>query len=289
MKIPLAPRPVMLNLKILLLSRKFEIYSSHRLVEEIVSREHTPVLWDPEWPLARLKIQPDIIIPRISSFQFPEAVAVLKALETTGATTLNPSQYYSVARNKWQTYQALHANQIATPETFLVSRSTKRELPLPFIVKQLESSKGDGVFLANSDEEVSEIFQKTGDRELIVQEFFSEAFGTDVRAFVIGDQIHAVMKRTARPGEFRSNLALGGTAEACELLPGESELILKTTRLLGLQVSGVDLLRTRKGSLVLEANPCPGLEGIEKYSKKNLASSIIQYAEALHGRHQTSR
>ncbi|WP_413574749.1 ATP-grasp domain-containing protein [Bdellovibrio sp. HCB290] len=289
----------MLNLKILLLSRKFEIYSSHRLVEEIVSRGHTPLLWDPEWPLERLKIKPDIIIPRISSFQFQGAVKVLGALESMAAVSLNPSQNYSVARNKWQTYQALSANHIATPPTFLgnsflsvLRGSTERKLlPLefPVIVKQLESSKGDGVFLAKSVEEIYEIFQKTGDAELIVQEFFPEAFGTDVRAFVIGDQIHAVMKRTAQPGEFRSNLALGGTAEACELLPGESELILKATRLLGLQVSGVDLLRTRKGSLVLEANPCPGLEGIEKYSKKNLASSIIQYAEELYDKHQTSR
>ncbi|WP_413581793.1 ATP-grasp domain-containing protein [Bdellovibrio sp. HCB288] len=280
----------MLNLKILLLSRKFEIYNSRRLVEEIVSRGHTPLLWDPEWPLERLKIQPDIIIPRISSFQFCEAVKALEELEHRSAITINPSQYYTVARNKWQTYNSLTREGIATPLTYLISSNEIRSsLSFPVIVKQLESSKGEGVYLAHNEIEIQKIFTTSGDSHLIVQEFFPEAFGTDVRAFVIGSEIHAVMKRTAKPGEFRSNLALGGTAEPCELLPGESELILKTTQILDLQVSGVDLLRTRKGSLVLEANPCPGLEGIEKYSKKNLASSIIQYAEELYGRHQTSR
>ncbi|QLY27413.1 hypothetical protein HW988_11090 [Bdellovibrio sp. KM01] len=136
---------------------------------------------------------------------------------------------------------------------------------------------------------MADIFTSTGDEELLAQEYFPEAFGTDVRAFVVGGEIKAAMKRTARPGEFRSNLALGATAEPCTLEPYESELILKTIRTLGLQVSGVDLLRTRKGSLVLEANPCPGLEGIEKYSQQNLANSIIQYAEELYGKHKTSR
>ncbi|MEK2688456.1 ATP-grasp domain-containing protein [Bdellovibrio sp. GT3] len=280
----------MLNLKILLLSRKFEIYSSRRLVEEIVSRGHTPLLWDPEWPLERLKIQPDIIIPRISSFQFSEAVKVLEGLQSRSVITLNPSQYYTVARNKWLTHNSLTTEGIATPLTYLISPNEIRSpLSFPVIVKQLESSKGEGVYLAHNESEIQKIFTTSGDAHLIIQEFFPEAFGTDVRAFVIGGEIHAVMKRTAQHGEFRSNLALGGTAESCELLPGESELILKTTRLLGLQVSGVDLLRTRKGSLVLEANPCPGLEGIEKYSQKNLASSIIQFAEELYDQHQTSR
>ncbi|WP_413557323.1 ATP-grasp domain-containing protein [Bdellovibrio sp. HCB209] len=280
----------MLNLKILLLSRKFEIHSSRRLVEEAVSRGHNVLLWDPEWPLQRLKIKPDIIIPRISSFQFSEAVKVLEALENQGSFSINPSQNYTIARNKWLTYQILKESDIATPLSYLISKEhDKYPLTFPFILKQLESSKGEGVFLIEKAEEISRIFEKTGDTHLLLQEFYPEAFGTDVRAFVIDGKIHAAMKRTAKPGEFRSNLALGGTAEPTELSPEESELVLKTTRTLGLQVSGVDLLRTRKGSLVLEANPCPGLEGIEKYSKKNLANHIIQYAEELYGQHKTSR
>ncbi|WP_413293618.1 ATP-grasp domain-containing protein [Bdellovibrio sp. HCB185ZH] len=280
----------MLNLKILLLSRKFEIHSSRRLVEEGVSRGHTMLLWDPEWPLTRLKIRPDIIIPRISSFQFSKAVKVLTALEKQGCLSVNPSQNYTVARNKWFTYVALTEANIASPSSYLITRFEETiPLEFPVIIKRLESSKGEGVFLAENPRAIADIFLNTGDEELLAQEFFPEAFGTDVRAFVVGGEIKAAMKRTARPGEFRSNLALGATAEPCELEPHESELILKTIRTLGLQVSGVDLLRTRKGSLVLEANPCPGLEGIEKYSQQNLAKSIIQYAEELYGKHKTSR
>ncbi len=280
----------MLNLKILLLSRKFEIHSSRRLVEEGLSRGHTMLLWDPEWPLPRLKIQPDIMIPRISSYRFKSAVKVLAALEEQGVASLNPSQNYTVARNKWFTYVALTEANIASPSSYLITRF-EESIPLsfPVIVKRLESSKGEGVFLAEDKNTIAEIFAQTGDEELLVQEYFPEAFGTDIRAFVIGGEIKAVMKRTAKPGEFRSNLALGATGEACTLEPYESELILKSVRTLGLQVSGVDLLRTRKGSLVLEANPCPGLEGIEKYSQQNLANSIIQYAEELYGKHKTSR
>lgn len=280
----------MRNLKILLLSRKFEIYSSRRLVEESVSRGHTVLLWDPEWPLSRLRSQPDIILPRISSYRFTDAVKVLEALEDQGALSLNPSQNYTIARNKWLTYQILKESDIATPLSYLLSKNEdKFPLTFPFILKQLESSKGDGVFLIEKSEQISRIFEQTGDKKLLLQEFYPEAFGTDVRAFVINGKIHAAMKRTAKPGEFRSNLALGGTAEPVELSHEECELVLKTTRTLGLQVSGVDLLRTRKGSLVLEANPCPGLEGIEKYSQQNLAKNIIQYAEELYGAHQTSR
>ncbi|QDK45815.1 hypothetical protein DOM22_11975 [Bdellovibrio sp. ZAP7] len=280
----------MLNLKILLLSRKFEIHSSRRLVEEGVSRGHTMLLWDPEWPLTRLKIKPDIIIPRISSFQFNKAVKVLTTLENQGILSVNPSQNYTVARNKWFTYVALTEANIASPSSYLITRF-EESIPLefPVIIKRLESSKGEGVFLAEDARAIADIFASTGDEELLAQEYFPEAFGTDVRAFVVGGEIKAAMKRTARPGEFRSNLALGATAEPCTLEPYESELILKTIRTLGLQVSGVDLLRTRKGSLVLEANPCPGLEGIEKYSQQNLANSIIQYAEELYDKHKTSR
>jgi ribosomal protein S6--L-glutamate ligase len=280
----------MLNLKILLLSRKFEIHSSRRLVEEGISRGHTMLLWDPAWPLERLKIKPDIVIPRISSYQFSKAVKVLTALEKQGALSINPSQNYTVARNKWFTYVALTEANIASPSSYLITRF-EESIPLafPVIVKRLESSKGEGVFLADNNKAIADIFTKTGDEELLVQEYFPEAFGTDIRAFVVGHEIKAAMKRTAQPGEFRSNLALGATGEPCDLEPHESELILKTVRTLGLQVSGVDLLRTRKGSLVLEANPCPGLEGIEKYSQQNLANSIIQYAEELYDKHKTSR
>ncbi|MBO9667342.1 MAG: RimK family alpha-L-glutamate ligase [Bdellovibrio sp.] len=275
----------MRNLKILLLSRKFDIYSSRRLVEEGQKRSHSVYLWDPAWPINRLQVQPDIIIPRVASFQFKEAMSVLNTLEQRSRVILNASQYYSVARNKWLTFQALSRADIPTPPSVL--NLSEANFDFPLIAKELESSKGEGVFLVNSKADLEIRHKKSG--TLLLQEAYPECFGTDIRAFVVGEEIAATMKRTAKPGEFRSNLALGATAEPCEISEHEKQIILKTAQTLNLQVCGVDLLRTRKGSLVLEANPCPGLEGIEKYTKKNLAESIIKYAEELYDKHSSPR
>ncbi|MFM6928970.1 MAG: RimK family alpha-L-glutamate ligase [Bdellovibrio sp.] len=275
----------MRNLKILLLSRKFDIYSSRRLVEEARLRSHEIYLWDPAWPLERCKVLPDVIIPRLASFEFQTALASLSTLEQRAAVTLNKSSDYSRARNKWFSYEIFCKHHIPAPESQLLPG---HDFSFPCIVKELESSKGDGVFLVQNEAEFKKYSDHLGAVGL-VQTFYPEAFGTDVRAFVVGNQIVAAMKRTAQPGEFRSNLSLGGTGEPCSLSTEETEIVLKTVACLNLQVSGVDLLRTRKGSLVLEANPCPGLEGIEKYTKQNLAEKIIRYAEEIYDKTSSPR
>jgi len=275
----------MRNLKMLLLSRKFDIYSSRRLVEEARLRSHEMHLWDPAWPVERCKVIPDVVIPRLASFEFYNALESLNALEQKAVVTLNRSSDYLHARNKWLSYEKFQSNDIPAPESQLLPG---HDIIFPCVVKELESSKGEAVFLVQNESEFSKHSERLGSAGL-VQTFYPEAFGTDVRAFVVGNQIVAAMKRTAQRGEFRSNLSLGATAEPCTLSAEESEIVLKAVTCLNLQVSGVDLLRTRKGSLVLEANPCPGLEGIEKYTKQNLAEKIIKYAEELYDKTSSPR
>jgi len=122
----------------------------------------------------------------------------------------------------------------------------------------------------------------------LIQEFFPESFGEDIRVFVVGQKIVACMKRKSTNGDFRSNLAQGGRGEPCTLTSAEEELALKAASALQLQIAGVDLLRTHKGSLILEANPCPGLEGIEKYTQSNVACAIIKHIEEVHEIHSSS-
>lgn len=146
-------------------------------------------------------------------------------------------------------------------------------------VKKLNSSQGRGIYLAHSDKELSEIRELHLQEDLLLQEWIAEAAGEDYRAFVVGDQVVASMKRTAAPGEFRSNLHLGGRAEACELTATEKEMALQLCRHLQLDMAGIDFLRSHRGSLILEANPCPGLEGIETCTGLNLARELIPWAQ----------
>ncbi len=275
-------------MNILILSRKFEIHSTRRLVEEIQSRGHTPLLWDPGWPVSKCVAKFDALIPRLGSFRFSEACLSLENLSLRGGLILNDSETYKRARNKWRSYVCFLENQIPTPYSQLVSNEENADWNrgFPCIMKKLESSKGEGVSLVNSASELSRMTRVLAE-DLLIQEAFPESFGEDIRVFVIGGKIVASMKRKSNQ-DFRSNLALGGIGEPCTLTSTEEEIVLKTTSALNLQIAGVDLLRTHKGSLILEANPCPGLEGIEKYTHINVARAIITYIEELHDFHSSS-
>lgn len=273
---------------LLILSRKFEIYSSHRLVEEIQARNHVPLLWDPAWPVSKCVARFDVLIPRLGTFQFSEACMSLEQLSDRGGLVLNDQEAYKRSRNKWRSYLVFLENQISTPYSEYAAESApvhwSKEFPC--VVKKLESSKGEGIYLARSPEELNKITQQLNE-EFLIQEGFPEAFGEDLRVFVVGGKIIACMKRKSAQ-DFRSNLALGAEGEPCTLTSAEEELVLNSTAALKLQIAGVDLLRTHKGSLILEANPCPGLEGIEKYTQVNVARAIIKYAEELHDTHTSS-
>jgi ribosomal protein S6--L-glutamate ligase len=151
----------------------------------------------------------------------------------------------------------------------------------PLVIKLLEGTQGKGVVLAETGkaaESVVEAFREM-DAYFLVQQFIQEARGSDIRAFVVGDQVIAAMLRRAKDGEFRSNLHRGGTAEWVELTSEERKTAVQASEALGLNVAGVDILRSKSGPLVMEVNSSPGLEGIEKTTKVNVASDIIEYIE----------
>lgn len=269
-------------MNILILSRKFSIYSTRRLVEEIQARGHTSLLWDPAWPASKYRTSFAALIPRLGSFQFEQACEALKNLSSHGGLILNETTTYQTARNKWSSHLVFLENKIATPysEYFPAGQDLLWKKDFPCIVKKLEASKGDGVFLVRTEKDLAEISMTHNSDSLLVQEAFPECFGEDIRAFVVGGKIIACMKRKSTQ-DFRSNLALGGMGEICLLTSTEEDLVLKTVTALKLQIAGVDLLRTHRGSLILEANPCPGLEGIEKYTQVNVARAIIQHIESF--------
>jgi ribosomal protein S6--L-glutamate ligase len=161
----------------------------------------------------------------------------------------------------------------------------------PVVVKLLEGTQGKGIVLAetrNAAESVVEAFRGL-EANFLVQEYVKEAGGSDIRCFVIGDKVVAAMKRQAPPGEFRSNLHRGGTAELVKITPEERSTAVRAARIMGLNVAGVDILRSNHGPVVMEVNSSPGLEGIERATGKNVAGLIIEYIEknAIPGRTRT--
>jgi len=151
----------------------------------------------------------------------------------------------------------------------------------PVVIKLLEGTQGKGVVLAETKkaaESVITAFRQL-DANILVQEYIKEAAGCDIRAFVVGQGIVGAMERKAAPGEFRANLHLGGTAKPLELSKEERRIALRAARVMGLAVAGVDLIRSKRGPLVLEVNSSPGLAGIETVTGKNIASRIVKYLE----------
>ena len=151
----------------------------------------------------------------------------------------------------------------------------------PLVIKLLEGTQGIGVVLCETEkaaESVLEAFMGLK-HNIMVQEYIKEAGGADIRCFVVGDKVIASMKRQAAPGEFRSNLHRGGSASLIKITPEERMTAIRAARVMGLNVAGVDILRSNHGPLVMEVNSSPGLEGIESTTGKDIAGIIIQYLE----------
>ncbi|MNK07848.1 Ribosomal protein S6 modification protein [compost metagenome] len=269
-------------MNLLILSRKFEIFSTQRLVEEALIRGHHVSLWDPGKTANECSFNADAVLPRLGGYRFSEALSVLQTFESRGFKSFNNSQAYSHSRNKWNLYRRLQEWKLPTPSSQLLAKDANllhNELSYPLIAKILESSQGEGVYLVSSLDELQAVRSNHPQEDLLIQEWISEAEGADVRAFVVGGKVVASMKRIAGEGEFRSNLHRGGHAETCALTAAEQDLALKLCQHLDLDIAGVDFLRSHRGSLILEANPCPGLEGIEKCTKINIAGEIIKFIE----------
>ncbi|MGA9853836.1 MAG: 30S ribosomal protein S6--L-glutamate ligase [Gammaproteobacteria bacterium] len=288
------------RLKIAVLSRNTRLYSTKRLVEAGLKRGHDLYVIDPLRCYMNISVHNpeihykgrklenfDAVIPRIGQSVTFYATAVLRQFEMIGVFSLNESVAISRARDKLRSLQLLARKGIGMPVTgFAHSPDDTDDLlaivgDVPLIIKLTEGSQGQGVVLAetrHAAESVIDAFRGL-DAHFLVQQFIKESRGTDIRCFVIGNKVVASMKRLARKGEFRANLHRGGKAEAISITPAEREMAVKAAKIMGLNVAGVDLIRSTKGSLVLEVNSSPGLEGIEAATQKNIAGEIIAFVE----------
>ena len=212
---------------------------------------------------------------------------MLRQLETMGVFALNSSTGIARSRDKLLALQLLAKKNIGLPVTgFAHAPDDTRDLinlvgGTPLVVKLTEGTQGVGVVLCETDGAATSVIEafRGLDAYFLVQQFVKEAGGSDIRCFVVGGQVVAAMMRTAAPGEFRSNLHRGGSAQAVEITRLERSTAIRAARLLGLNVAGVDLMRTRNGPMVLEVNSSPGLEGIEKCTGINVAGAVIEFLE----------
>lgn len=229
----------------------------------------------------------DAVIPRIGSSVTFQGVSVVRHLQQMGIFSAVDADAILRSRDKLNSLQYLSNQGIGIPDTFFsdnINDTTyiiKSVGGIPIIIKLLEGTHGIGVILAESHrtaETIIEAFAKTK-QKFIVQEFIGESEGSDIRAFVVDGEVVASMKRTAQEGEFRSNLHRGANAIPVELSPEEERTAIKSCEVLGLKIAGVDMLQSKRGPLLLEVNPSPGLEGISKTTGIDVAGKIIEYLE----------
>ncbi|GIR23551.1 hypothetical protein CM15mP37_10560 [bacterium] len=229
----------------------------------------------------------DVIIPRIGPSITKYGMAVVRQFEAMGTFCLNSSASIGTSRDKLAAHQALAINRIPMPDTAFANspRDTENIIDLttgaPLVVKLLKSSQGKGVVLAETKKAASSVisaFQKLN-APFIVQDFIKDANGSDLRLFVIGGKVIASMIRSAAGDDFRSNLHAGGKASKTKITKEERKIAKQATKAMGLNIAGVDILRSTEGPKVIEVNSSPGLQGIEKVNKINIASLIIDYVE----------
>ena len=287
-------------MKLAILSRNSSLYSTSRLREAAEERGHEVKVIDylrcvmditshrPAIMFAGNKLSDiDAIIPRIGATHTFYGTAVVRQFEMMGVFPTNESQGISRSRDKLRSMQLLAREGVGLPVTSF-AHSTKDidgVIDLvggaPLVVKLLEGTQGLGVVLAETRkaaESVIGAFRQLN-ANILAQEFIKEAGGSDIRAFVVGGRVVAAMERKAAPGEFRSNVHRGGTASKIKLTPEERATAKRAAKILGLNVAGVDLMRSNPGPVVIEVNSSPGLEGIEGASGVDVAGKVIEFIE----------
>lgn len=287
-------------MKICILSRNPRLYSTYRLVQAADARGHEVEVLDTlrctmnvatHRPRVRYGGEElpmyDAVIPRIGASITFYGLAVLRQFEMMDVFAMNESAAIGRARDKLRCLQVLAREGIGLPVTGFASAPDDIQDVIrmvggaPLVVKLLEGTQGVGVVLAetqNAAESVLEAFLSL-QHNIMVQEYVREAGGADIRCFVVDGEVVASMKRQAREGEFRANLHRGGQATAIEISETERQTAIAATQALGLNVAGVDLLRSSRGPLVLEVNASPGLEGIEHATGVDIAERMIQFLE----------
>ena len=286
---------------IALLSVSLNVHSTRRIAEEAEKLGHYVELIDHTKCSVKLgegkaKIflgeedvtnEFDAIIPRIGTKVTRHGAAIVKQFEMNGIFSTVSSLGITRARNKVRTLQIMARKGIPIPETLFsinpdnIGEQIRLLGGPPVIIKIQEGTQGVGVILAESKKSAKSIidtFYKM-DTSILLQQYVEEANGEDIRIIVIGNKVVASMKRTSEIDEFRSNIHRGGNAQAIKITKKEHDIALNATKCLGLGVSGVDLMRSKNGPVLLEVNASPGLKGIEKATGVNVAKHIIQFVE----------
>lgn len=287
-------------MRIAILSRNSKLYSTTRLVEAAEARGHEVRVLDvlrcymnitSHNPSIHYRGEElgafDAVIPRIGNSVTFYGTAVLRQFEMMNVFPLNESVAISRSRDKLRSTQLLARKGIGLPVTgFANNPDDTNDLieqvgGAPLVIKLLQGTQGIGVVLAETHNAAESVIQAFMGLKvnIMVQEFIKEAEGSDIRCLVIGDKVVAAMKRQAAPGEFRSNLHRGGTATLIRLTPEERSTAVRAARIMGLNVCGVDMLRSNHGPVIMEVNSSPGLKGIEESSGKDIAGLIIQFIE----------
>jgi ribosomal protein S6--L-glutamate ligase len=283
-----------------ILSRAPKLYSTRRLVEAAKERGHQVEIVDPlrcymnitsNKPRVHYKEKVldyfDAVLPRIGASVTFYATAVLRQFEMQEVFAANESVAISRSRDKLRSLQLLAKKGIGLPVTSFAhsTKMTEHLIALvggpPCIIKILEGTQGKGVVLADNQKAAESVIEMLRGLKsnFLVQEYIKESAGADIRCLVVGDKVVASMKRQAAKGEFRSNLHRGGTAEKIKITPDERSTAVRAAKAMGLNIAGVDILRSNHGPLVLEVNSSPGLEGIEKATELDIAGMIIDFID----------
>jgi ribosomal protein S6--L-glutamate ligase len=229
----------------------------------------------------------DAVIPRIGASVTFYGMAVLRQFEMMGVYPLNESVAIGRSRDKLRSLQLLARAGVGLPVTAFAHdpKQTEEVLELvggaPVVIKLLEGTQGIGVVLADTKRSATSVVEafRGAKVNILLQEFIKEAGGADIRVIVVGGKVIAAMKRTGAKGDFRSNLHRGGSAKVIKLSPEERSTAIRSAKIMGLNVCGVDLLRSNHGPVVMEVNSSPGLEGVENATGLDIAGKIIEYIE----------
>lgn len=287
-------------MKIVMLARNPDLYSHRRLVEaaqergheiDIVSTTQCYVNITAHRPRVQYRGNSlsgyDAVIPRIGASITFYGLAILRQFEVMGVWPLNESVAIGRSRDKLRSLQILSREGLGLPVTGFANSAKQAEEIIamvggpPVVIKLLEGTQGIGVILGETMSSAKSVFEafRGANVNVLVQEFIKEAGGTDIRALVIGKRVVGAMMRKGAPGEFRSNLHRGGTPQRIRITPEERSTAVRAAKAMGLNVAGVDFLRSNHGPVIMEVNSSPGLEGIEKATGQDIAGQIITFME----------
>ena len=291
-------------MNIAILSKGADNYSTQRLKEEAEKRGHTVCIIN--YVLCSAKIEQgkpvvsykgedltgfDAIIPRIAASYTRYGSAIVRQFEMQGAFTANSSLAIARSRDKLRSIQLLSRAGIGIPKT-IFSRGVTEDINdlieelggAPIIIKLARGTHGNGVVLAETKKAAKSVLQgfylmDDDGTNVLLQEFIEESAGEDIRAFVVGGKVVASMKRQSLDDDFRSNIHQGGKGSLIKLTSEERRTAVKAAKAMGLNIAGVDMMRSKRGPLVLEVNSSGSLEGIEKVTGRNVGEKIIEYVE----------